>query len=356
MIDRLGETEGPCSRPSVSTFIPLLGFILSIGLTSGAFAQSSPLVIRQAHVDFGRRVRGPVLEHAFTLVNENDAPVRIKKVRLTPPLLPANMPVEIPAHLEVVVTVKLDTRGIAAGPYEGTVTLSFDDAKVPDAELTVTGHIVPPIEVTPPALFAIAQRGEQKKVTVEIVNHESGTVIISAPRYTPGRFTTKLETLEEGRRYLLTLALDPYGPSGKHTEPILLKTSSAAVPDLKIAAYTYLQERIYTFPDTVELGALRLDDIRRSPELLQSTAQTLMIYRKGTTDFQVSVSSDLPELAISAERGPLGDRFQVTISLKPDRLKAGKISGNIIVDTNDLEFPKLTVPVSGEIVRPAGGS
>jgi hypothetical protein len=333
-----------------------LVFIFSIGLTSDALAQSSPLLIRQTHVDFGKAVRGAVLEHAFALVNENDSLVRIKKVRLTPPLLPGSMPVEIRAHQETILRVKLDTSTVAAGVYEGTVTLSFDDLTVPDAVWTVTAHIVPPIEVTPPALFAIAQRGEEKQVSAEIVNHESDRVMIGPPRSTPGRFTTTLETLEEGRRYRLTLTLDPRGPGGKKTEPILLKTSSATVPELKITAYTYLQERVYTFPDIVELGGLRLEDIRRSPEVLRSAAQTLMIYRKGTSDFQVSVSSDLSELAISAERGPLGDRFQVTISLKPERLKPGKISGNIIVETNDPEFPKLTVPVSGEILGPTGGS
>lgn len=159
-----------------------------------------------------------------------------------------------------------------------------------------------------------------------------------------------LETVEEGRRFRLTLSLNPDGPSGKTAEPIVLKTSSAAMPELKIAAYTHLRERVYTFPDSVDLGVLRLEESRRSPDVVTMRAQTLMVYRKGTSDFQATVSTDVPQLAVSAERGPFGDRYQITISVAADHAIPGPIRGHIVIETNDLEFPKLTVPVSGTIV------
>lgn len=334
--------------------IPLLlrGFMLPLILTSAALAQTSPVSVRQRHVDFGKVVRGAVLEHTFTLVNESGSPLRIKKVLLTPPLLPNNFPVEIPAHQEAVLRVTLDTKTLE-GAYEGVVLLSFDDPKVAAAQLTVGGRVVLPIEVVPAAIVATAQRGETKQQSIEIVNHEPEPLLIGAVRHSSERFTTRLETVEEGRRFRLTLALNPDGPAGKNQETILLKTSSTAVPELRIAAHTYLRERVYTFPDVVELGALRLDDIRRAPDLLKTTAQTLMIYRKGTSDFQAKVSTDVPGLALNAERGPLGDRYQITVSLTPDTIRTGTIRGNIFVETNDPEFPKLTVPVSGQILGSA---
>jgi hypothetical protein len=56
----------------------------------------------------------------------------------------------------------------------------------------------------------------------------------------------------------LILILNPDGPGGKKTDTILVKTSSRTMPLLKISANTYLRERVYTFPDEVDLGALRL--------------------------------------------------------------------------------------------------
>ena len=336
--------------------IPLFlrGFLLPLVLTSAALAQTSSVSVRQRHVDFGTVLRGAVLEHTFTLLNESGSPLRIKRVHLTPPLLPLpnGIPVEIPAHQEAVLRVTLDTKTLE-GPYDGVVLLSFDDPKVAAAQLTVGGRIVLPIEVVPAAIVATAQRGETKQASIEIVSHEPEPLLIGAVSHSSGRFTTRLETVEKGRRFRLTLVLNPNGPAGKNQETILLETSSAAVPELRIAAHTYLRERVYTFPDVVELGALRLDDIRRAPELLKTTAQTLMIYRKGTSDFQANVSTDVPGLTLSAERGPLGDRYQITVSLTPDAIRTGTISGNIFVETNDPELPKLTVPVSGQILGSA---
>jgi Protein of unknown function (DUF1573) len=322
-------------------------FLLTVILAASVPAQAPSISIPQTHFDFGTAVRGAVVEHAFTVVNRGSTAVRIKKVRLTPPLLPANMPVEIPAGQDTALRVKLDTKTLE-GAYEGVILLSFDDGV--DVQLTLAGRVVLPIEVVPPVIVLTAQRGESKQASVEIVNHEREPVMIVAVRHPLGRYTTRLETVEEVRRFRLTLLLKPDGPAGRNKDSIVLKTSNPAVPELQVFAHTFLHERVYTFPDTVDLGVLRLEDIQQSPELLKSTAQTLMIYRRETSDFQAQVSTDVPGIGITAERGPLGDRYQVTVTLQRESIRVGKISGSIFIATNDSEFPKLTVPVSGEIV------
>lgn len=297
-------------------------------------------------------MRGTVLEHAFTVVNQGAAPLRFDRIRLTPPLRPSLLPREIAAHGEAVVRVKLDTRTLA-GEYEGVVLVSFKDAAGSDVRLTFTGRVFVPLEVVPPVLTATAQRGEKKEAAVEIINHETEPVRIEPAAVSSTRFTTRLETIEEGRRFRLTLALNPDGPAGRNQETITLKTSSSAVPELKIAAYTVLTERVYTFPDAVDLGTFRMEDVRRAPQLLKNAAQTLMVYRKGTSDFQANVSTSLQELSLISERGPLGDRYQITVSLVADKIRPGTIKGSIVIETNDPGFPSLTVPVSGEILGEA---
>ena len=49
-------------------------------------------------------------------------------------------------------------------------------------------------------------------------------------------------------------------------------------------------------------------------------------------------------------RGPKGDRYQTTIGLDPDKVHAGLYKGLLLIDTNDPAFPKLTVPISGQIL------
>ena len=89
--------------------------------------------------------------------------------------------------------------------------------------------------------------------------------------------------------------------------------------------------------------------VKANPSFTQKLAQTLMVYRKGNDRFEVGVRSDLEVLDLHAERGPLGDRWQVTVALKPGLLKTGPVNGSIVIETNDPEFPRLRVPVTGEI-------
>jgi hypothetical protein len=74
-----------------------------------------------------------------------------------------------------------------------------------------------------------------------------------------------------------------------------------------------------------------------------------MVYQVGGTDFKATFSTDVPGLHVSAARGPNGDRWQATITAD-STVSAGPIHGSIVVETNDQEFPRLLVPVTGTIL------
>ena len=65
-----------------------------------------------------------------------------------------------------------------------------------------------------------------------------------------------------------------------------------------------------------------------------------MIYQADGSDFQVKVSTDAPALLLKSERGPKGDRYQVTVSLIGNALKAGPINGSITIETSDTQISK----------------
>ena len=312
-------------------------------------ADSRQVVFSETRFQFERVLQGAVVEHDFVVKNAGSAPLRMTGVRLTSPLVVTSMPALVAPGGEGRIRIKLDTSGLR-GSFPGEIQVSFDPT-LPDAELGFEGYIVPSVEVAPaPAFFLGGRRGELRQASVEIVNHESEPLRIDDVHHSNDRFSTKLETLEEGRRYRLTLFLKPDGPGGRHSEPIVLTTSSRRHPTLTVAANTYLRERVYTFPDAVDFGTIRLSDIEGDPQLLQRTAQTLMVYQFGGADFSVSLRTDLPQVASTSERGPQGDRYQNTLTLVQQRLTPGAIQGSIFIETNDREFPLLVVPVSAEVV------
>jgi len=327
----------------------LILFIFLASLAIASTAETPKAVLLDTRFAFGELGQGALIEHEFILRNDGSAVLRILGIRMTAPLQLDRIPAQILPGTEVKLRAHLDTSKLS-GPIKGEILISLNDPALPEMTLLLEGRVVPQIELLPrPIFFVAGQRGKGREAAIEIINHEQDPLRIESVEHSRERFTTKLETMEEGRRYRLILALNPDGPGGKKTETILVKTSSRTRPLLYIAANTYLQERVYTFPEAVDLGVLRLSDIKANPDLLQRTAQTLMVYQSGGSDFRVRLRTNMAVLDLKSERGPKGDRYQSTVSLVPEKVEAGPIEGSITIETNDPEFPKITVPVHGEI-------
>jgi hypothetical protein len=75
-----------------------------------------------------------------------------------------------------------------------------------------------------------------------------------------------------------------------------------------------------------------------------------MVYQTGGRDFSITARSDIPGLRVQAERGPNGDRVQLTVSLAREKATPGPIEGTIRLTTNDPDFPEIRVPVRGAVL------
>ena len=343
--------------PPMSTLINMkIALIILLLLhASVAFCAEAPqAATTEKSFSFGKVVRGAKVEHAFVISNEGTAPLRVEQVRMTSPLRMERPPAVIAPKQSTVIPFVLDTSKIR-GEFEGLILLTVNDPVRPEIELGFTGKVVEAVEISPVSTFVLAvTRGEARETSLEIINHEPQPLRILAVEHSNERFTTRLQTVEDGQRYKLSLMLNPKGPAGEHLDTVVVRTSSAAFPELKIKAMTWLKERVHTFPDVVDMGTLRMRDIQASPALLTQLAQTLMVYQVNGTQFEVSVRTDIPGLDLTAERGPKGDRYQITLTLLKDKITSGPIKGNIFIETNDPEFPSLTVPVTGFILSEPG--
>lgn len=298
--------------------------------------------------DFGKVVRGAPVEHVFQLANPLRTPARVIRATLTSPLVVTRLPGPVEPGGAAAIPVRLDTSALD-GPFEGEVRLFLDGADEP-VSFSIRGTVVGPIEIAPrPVVVVAAVRGEAKEASVELLSHESTPVRVERVEGPPG-LTTRVETLEPGRRFRLHVTLRPDAPAGRAQDRIVVHTSSAAAPVLHIAALTNVHERVYTFPDAVDLGAIRAPDLAGDPTLAARLGQTLMVYQVGGTAFEARFRSEVAGVAVTAERSPKGDRWQGAVRLtgKP---KPGPISGRIVIETNDASFPRLSVPVTGTILE-----
>ncbi len=300
--------------------------------------------------EFGKVVEGEKVRHHFLVRNQGTETLKIAGFRMSTPLQVVRIPPEIRPGAEDTLEFVLDTSRLK-GEFEGRIILALNDPQLLEPELTFRGQVVPRIEILPvPAFYVAGTRGQPKQTSLEIVSHLPDPVTFTDVEHPTVRFTTKLETLVEGERYKLTLILNPNGPRGRHTDTIVLRSSNPSIPALEIPANTYLHERVYTFPDALDMGVLRLGDPRLNRAVTAEAAQTLMVYQTGGKNFQIKLKTNVPSLELKAERGPKGDRWQITARFLPDKVEAGPIKGRITIVTNDREFRRLVIPVTGNII------
>jgi hypothetical protein len=333
-------------KRTLASVLLLICALSSEGIS--ASRQTKPLFADPVF-DAGRVMRGTPIEHTFVLKNDGPETVQLGNIRMSNALTLVRGAARVEPGTQGSFQFRLDTSQLL-GAFDGTILVSFGNASRPDAELKFTATVVSPIEASAPAFFVTVDRNRVQEQSVEIRGQETEPLRIEKVDFSSQRAAVALETVEEGRRYRLTLRVKGEGPAGRKTEMIRLTTSSTRMPVFQIPVNTYVRERVYTFPDAVDLGALPISAIRKNPELLTRTAQTLMIYRKETKEFHAQATSDVPALSIRSEQGPAGDRWQFTLTLNEALVHVGPIRGSIVIETNDPEFPRITVPVSGHIL------
>lgn len=327
-----------------------LRFILAIFLwliCANAFSQDQTLPYNQT-LSFGRIMFDEQVKQTLSFSNPTNKLLEIENIQLTHPLKAKILTKKIAPGEQGRFILELD-KDRTYGFYEGFIRINFKKNIHPPLIFNVEGNFVPPIEFTPkPLIVAVTKRGVPKHKSVEIINHTENPLQLTGIEYDSDRFVAQLSTLIPGKHYKIDLMLSGKEKGGRKSEWIRILNEDKKTPALKLMVKTLITEKVYTFPEIVNLGSFPLK-IAKNPAALDQLAQTLMIYNKGVSDFEISASSDLENISYTYQRGSKGDRYQFTIKLLPEKVKAGPIKGSIFITTNDPDFPLINVPVTGEI-------
>lgn len=318
-------------------------YCLILGLPCAA--QSKPI----AQLSFGRVMPNEPVEELISFKNTTEKILEVEEIRLTPPLQAKEVTTIILPNMEGSFKLVLGENR-PFGAFEGAVVVSFKDNLYPQITFGIDGFVIPPIEFKPyPVFFTATNFGKQATDSIEILNHRSEPLFLKSAETDSTRFTTKLEILEKGKHYRLLLTLDGFAEPGVYSEKILLHADPPLEEPLIVQANTKIKARVYHFPDSVDLGALPFK-VATDTNSAKVLSQTLMVYRLDTDDFEVEATIDLDYINMSVERGPNGDRYQMDLTLIPEKVSPGPIEGTVTIKTNDKEFHTLEVPVTGYIL------
>lgn len=327
-------------------FLQFLSLVLFCACPAAAMNAGHGNAVR---LSFGRVMPDDPIEQVIEFANPTNEVLEIESIQLSPPLLAKDYsPIVLPG-MKGAFTLVLGTER-SPGPFKGSVQVNFKEFKHPPLIFEIEGYVIPPIEFVPgPAFFVATHSGKLKTASIEVINHRDEPLFLKSAQSHNDRYTTSLETIEEGQHYRLSLTLDGAKEPGDQTDEIILRADPPLDEPLKVQANTRIRARVYHFPDSVDMGSLPLK-VAKDGEMVQKLSQILMVYRPGTDDFKVDASTDLDYIGLVGERGPDGDRYQMTLTLIPEKVKPGKIEGTVTIKTNDEEFPVLGVRVTGYIL------
>ncbi len=302
-----------------------------------------------AMFDFGKVRADDTVEHTFEFHNSGAEMLKVKNVQLTPPLAVTRMSRQVQPGETASIVVQLG-QPRKAGDFEGLIVVHFTQENSPNAIFRVRGRVVRPIDFEPlPAFFITTFKGESKQQSIEMTNYESEALRSPKVEFDSDRFTADVTTLEPGRRFRVRVTVKESAPAGKMSETIRLLTSNERQPVIQIPVNTQVRERVYTFPDSIVLGLIDTATLKRQPQAAAFLSQSVVVYQKDGTDFQIEAETDVPFLRLTTRQGHLKDRFEVQVDVSPDRLRAGQVKGSIRIRTNDPTFPRLEIPVTGQV-------
>lgn len=338
---------------------PILALLATWGATHTA-AEQSPQgrlaaikkEIQQAKTfDFGKVRSGDPVEHVFEFRNSGTETLEVKSIQLTPPLTVAKMTRRVKPGETASVAVRLE-QPRRPGDFEGLIVIHFTKEDAPEAFFRVQGRVVGPIDFEPMrAFFVTAFKGESTEQSLEITNYESEPLRILKVEHDDARFATDLATVEAGRRYRLTLRTKESAPAGKSKETIRLLTSNERSPVIQIPANMQVRDRVYSFPDSITLGLIDSTALKNKPQEAAFLSQVVTVYQRQGADFQITADSDVPFLRLTKQQAQLKDRYELQVEVVPEKLKPGAVNGFIRITTNDAEFPRLMIPVTGHVTR-----
>jgi hypothetical protein len=301
--------------------------------------------------DFGTVKQGQIITQKFTVANKGDALLMIEKIQFSMPGMKAKVKQEIPPGQSADMKIEWDTSRFTQ-QVKGQAMLFLNDKKQPKVVLTLTGTVTAPLDILPyPAVYLSQFAGERESRSVTIKNNQEHKFSITKLEPQGKNFSAGLKVLEPGKEYRIDVTVPPGTAIGRYREALILHTDDKAYPRLNIEMNILVKPDVFVTPETLDFGRINLTQVKSNSSLLNLLEQDFLVKRK-TGDMTIKgISADFPFLKLTQDPIGKAQNFQVNVGLAQDKLKPGKFSGSIILETDDPKFSKLAIPVSGEIIE-----
>jgi hypothetical protein len=231
-------------------------------------------------------------------------------------------------------------------------------AAAPPAPAPPRGALVPvvrgPLTIAPRGevyFFTVQGQGGSEDVT--LTSRLDRPLALRAAASDNPLFSATLAAIEPGRRWRLTVALDPRAPAGRHQGRVRLLAGDPARPAADLPVRAIVEEVVGAAPPRFYFGSVRAAELDRDEVAVRRVL--VRSHRRdpgpGGQRFQVlGAETDLPDLALAVAPGLAPQSYLVTARLLPGKVRRGPLRGKVVVRTSDAGFQRLEIPVIGTVL------
>ena len=341
----------PSATPPGITFVA--GLKLTIAVAVGGFTLTSCARDKargpfpESEYQAGEVLQGTVLVHAFPIHNTTDREIRIRRIGTANDATVLHVDSVVRPGQRGTIRISVPTHQ-RRGPIDGLANVYTDNLVRPVASLHLKATVVLPLEVAPRRqAYFFTVKGEPAAQVLTLVNHGERPVRLKSVKSDNARFAVRSEPVQAGRRYKLTVTLDPTTPPGKHDGYLTVTTDSPQFPEIRIPSFALVKDSLSTSLDTVQFGQIAYASLDNKVV----SRKSVMVTKHGATDFRVvSATTDLPFLIVEVAPHKPGESAMVNLRINPKRAKRGRVVGTLRITTTDPSRPELRLPIRANIV------
>jgi hypothetical protein len=215
--------------------------------------------------DFGRVESGREVTHDFIFTNTGDQLLEISDVQSSCGCTTStNWAKQIDPGKSGTIPVLFNS-GNMAGPITKNLWVVCNDSNQSPVNLKITAMIWKAIDAIPGIAAFNFGPDFQTNVTrtIRLVSNLEEPVTLSPPVCANKAFKVELNTVREGREYVLQVTVvPPLGP-GSLTAPITMKSSSSKMPEVVVTAYAMVQPALTLMPPRIVLLDTPLEEAGR---------------------------------------------------------------------------------------------
>jgi hypothetical protein len=292
--------------------------------------------------DFGSVPRGPMLTHAFKVVNNTRGDVNIASIRVSCGCVSA---VALKGHLQpgesTYIVTRMDTTRFT-GLRSVTIYVQFNQPAFEEVRLWVQANGRNDFSITPDTLaFGQLKRGGTPTASVLLSFYGNTDVQVTEVKCESNYIQPHVQEVRRSDSevtYQVTARLRGDAPVGKWYTDVWVKTNNLGMPAIRVPLTVEIESALSVNPETVTLGPIKT----------QSESERRVIVR-GVKPFKIAKVMGTDDHLLVHVDGPQAKPVHVlTIKLKAG--EPGELNRTLTVLTDLADDNKIDFHVSAQVV------